>query len=92
MDQKRLLVRYLILSSHGIVLGIKVNLMLFIVDFYIGIYGLLTSIKISSMCFISFLNYKDPYLAANKHVIQNDNNYSSFVSIVVAVKNEEGNI
>jgi hyaluronan synthase len=81
------------LASIAIVFGIKLYLAIYVVDLTIGIYGLLTSVIICSMFFISFLKYKDPYLHTNKHSIgNNENNASPYVSIVIAVKNEEGNI
>ena len=40
MDKKRWLVRYLVLASIAIILGIKLYLLIYVVDFTVGFYSL----------------------------------------------------
>lgn len=89
MDKKRWFVRYLILAAVGLILGIKVYLLLFVVDIVVGIYSFVTSFVLFSILLFSYLKYKDPYFDAEGLVSPADR---PFVSIIVPVKNEEGNI
>jgi hyaluronan synthase len=90
MDKKRWMIRYLMIAGIGAVLAIKIYLLLFVVDLTVGIYSFFTSFILFNIFFISFTRYKDPYLDAKDIVLSNDN--KPLVSMVVPVKNEEGNI
>ena len=90
MDKKRWMVRYLILAGIGSVLAIKIYLLLFVVDFTVGIYSFFTSLLLFYYFFFSFTRFKDPYLDAKDIVLSEDN--KPLVSMIVPVKNEEGNI
>jgi hyaluronan synthase len=90
MDKKRWMVRYLILAAIGSVLAIKLYMLLFVVDFTVGIYSFLTSFLIFYYFFFSFTRFKDPYFNAKDIVLLDDN--KPLVSMIVPVKNEEGNI
>ena len=90
MDKKRWMVRYLILAGIGTILAIKLYLLLFVIDFTVGIYSFFTSFILFNIFFISYTRYKDPYLDAKDIVLSNDN--KPLVSMIIPVKNEEGNI
>ena len=90
VDKKRWLVRYLILAAVGTVLALKIYWMLFVVDFAVGLYSVLTSVFLFSTICLAYIKFRDPYLDA-KDIILSDKN-SPLVTIVVPVKNEENNI
>jgi hyaluronan synthase len=90
MDKKRWMVRCFMIAGIGTVLAIKIYLLLFVVDLTVGIYSFFTSFILFNIFFISFTRYKDPYLDAKDIVLSNEN--KPLVSMVVPVKNEEGNI
>jgi hyaluronan synthase len=95
VDRKRWLVRYLILAGIGIVLAIKLYLLLVVVDLTVGIYSFFTSFILFNILLISYTKFKDPYinsmyiLTSTKDSNDDD---KPLVSIIVPVKNEEGNI
>jgi hyaluronan synthase len=90
MDKKRWLVRYLILASIIAILGIKLYLLLFVVDFTVGFYSFLTSFVLFNVFFLSWVKFRDPYTSVKDVIIPEDK--KPLVSIIVPVKNEEGNI
>ncbi len=90
MDKKRWLVRYLVLASIAVILGIKLYLLLFVVDFTVGFYSFLTSFVLFNIFFLSWMKYRDPFTGVKVVIIPEDR--KPLVSIIVPVKNEEGNI
>lgn len=90
MDKKRWLVRYLVLASMAIILGIKLYLLIYVVDFTVGFYSFLTSFVLFNIFFLSWVKYRDPFIRAKDVIIPEDR--KPLVSIIVPVKNEEGNI
>jgi hyaluronan synthase len=90
MDRKRWLVRYLVLASIGVILGIKIYLIMYVVDFTVGFYSVLTSVVLFNLFFISWIKFRDPFTSVKDTVIPEDK--KPLVSIIVPVKNEEGNI
>jgi hyaluronan synthase len=90
MDKKRWLVRYLVLASIAVILGIKLYLLLFVVDFTVGFYSFLTSFVLFNIFFLSWVKYRDPFTRVKDVMIPEDR--KPLVSIIVPVKNEEGNI
>lgn len=90
MDKKRWLVRYLVLASIAVILGIKLYLVIYVIDFTVGIYSFLTSFVLFNIFFLSWVKYRDPFLAVKDVIIPEDK--KPLVSIIVPVKNEEGNI
>lgn len=90
MDRKRWLVRYLVLASIGIILGIKIYLIVYVVDFTVGFYSVLTSVVLFNLFFLSWVKFNDPFTAVKDIVIPEDK--KPLISIIVPVKNEEGNI
>lgn len=89
MSKSRWLVRYLILIGVGAVVAIKFYLLIFVVDLLVGLYSITTVSVLFAVLMYSFLKFKDPYLSAQGKLLANDR---PLVSIIVAVKNEEGNI
>ncbi|HZA06911.1 MAG TPA: glycosyltransferase family 2 protein, partial [Nitrososphaeraceae archaeon] len=95
LDKKRWLVRYLILGGIGTVLSIKLYMLLFVVDLTVGIYSFFTSFILFNILLLSYTKFKDPYIDAQNIFLSNDNdnnNSEPLVSIIIPVKNEEGNI
>ena len=87
LDNKRWLVRILILSSVFIVLIVKVYLTIYVIDRTIGLYAILTSFVLFNILFISYFGYRDPYAKVHNNKIPP--NQLPLVTIVVPVKNEE---
>ena len=91
MDRKRWLLRYIILIVVGIILELKVYSLLFI-DYVVGIYSVLTTCVLFSYLFFAYVKYRDPYLGAQSIALDKTGGTNPFVSIIIAVKNEEYNI
>jgi len=90
LDNKRWLVRALLLSAVLTILFAKVYLTVYVIDMGVGIYSILTSFVLFNILFISYFRYKDPYLKVfDKKIPENE---MPLVSIVVPVKNEEADI
>lgn len=90
MDRKRWLVRYLLLAAVASILAAKVYLLLFIMDIVTGLYSFMTTFVLFSILLISYTRFKDPYYGKISSPSKTDQN--PLVSIIVPVKNEEGNI
>jgi hyaluronan synthase len=90
VDKKRWFVRYLILAAVATVLALKIYWLLFVVDFFVGLYSVLTSVFLFSVLFLAYVKFRDPYLNA-RHIVLSQNN-GPLITIVVPVKNEEDNI
>src|SRR5437764_8340884 len=71
-------------------------MLLFVVDLTVGIYSFFTSFILFNILLLSYTKFKDPYIDAQDMFLSddNDNNNNSkpLVSIIIPVKNEEGNI
>lgn len=89
MSKSRWLVRYLILIGVGAVVAIKLYLLIFVVDLLIGLYSFITICVLFTVLLFTYLKFRDPYLKAQGKTSLNG---SPLVSVIVAVKNEEGNI
>jgi len=90
LDNKRWLVRALLLSAVLTILFAKVYLTFYVIDMGVGIYSILTSFVLFNILFISYFRYKDPYWKVfDKKIPENE---MPLVSIVVPVKNEEADI
>jgi hyaluronan synthase len=95
IDKKRWLVRYLILGGVGAVLAVKLYLLLFVVEFTVGLYSFFTSFLLFNILLFSYTKFKDPYISAKSVYVSDGITYGiskPLVSIIVPVKNEEGNI
>jgi hyaluronan synthase len=80
-------VRGLILAALGGILFLKVYMMLFIIDSFVGLYSIITGIVIFGFFFLTFVKFKDPYIKAKNSPLSD---YQPLVSVVIPVKNEEG--
>ncbi|MGB6590304.1 MAG: glycosyltransferase [Candidatus Nitrosopolaris sp.] len=80
----------MVLASIVAILGIKLYLLIFVVDFTVGFYSFLTSFVLFNIFFLSWVKFRDPFIAVKDVVIPEDK--KPLVTIIVPVKNEEGNI
>jgi hyaluronan synthase len=89
LDKKRWLVRYLLIAAVAAVLAFKVYLLLYVIDFTLGIYSFFSSFVLLNIITFSYLGYRDPYEKVKNDPLPKS---SPLFSIVVPVKNEEENI
>lgn len=89
LDTQRWLVRYLLIAAVGVVLGFKVYLLLYVIDFTLGIYSFFSSFVLLNILLFSYLGYSDPYIKVKDNLLPKN---LPLFSIVVPVKNEEENI
>ena len=80
VDKKRWFVRYLILAAVATVLALKIYWLLFVVDFFVGLYSVSTSIFLFTVLFLAYVKFRDPYLKA-RHIVLSQNN-SPLITIV----------
>ena len=86
--------RCLLIAAVSVVLVLKVYLLLFVMDFVLGLYTFFSSFILLNILVFSYFRYRDPNfelppaLKDNRTISEN----SPFFSIVVPVKNEEENI
>jgi hyaluronan synthase len=91
LDKKRWLVRYAILAAIASVLAVKFYMMLYVLDVAVGAYSFTTTFVIFSILLVSYTKYKDPYVETEGLRFEL-NKTKPLVTIIVPVKNEEGNI
>ena len=84
------MVRFLVLAAVAAILVLKLYLLLFVMDFTVGLYNFLTTFILFSILIRAWMAYKDPYLKAKDIDLLNVK--LPLVSIVVPAKNEEDNI
>ena len=89
VDKKRWFVRYLLIVAVSIVLAIKVYLILYVMDFTLGIYSFFSSFILFNTLILTYTAYRDPYVRVKDSPLPKN---PPLVSIVVPAKNEEGNI
>src|SRR6266496_4504552 len=90
------------LSAVAIVLCLKIYLILFVMDFALGLYSFFSSFVLFNVLFFAYTKYKDPYVKVMEEKTTGRSSPSSpsssspsslpLISIVVPVKNEEDNI
>jgi hyaluronan synthase len=90
LNKKRWLVRYAILATLFSILAVKFYMMLYVLDIFVGAYSFVTTFVLTSILFITYIKYKDPYINADNITHLHDN--KPLVTIIVPVKNEEENI
>ena len=94
INRKGFFVRCLLIAAVSVVLVLKVYLLLFVMDFVLGLYTFFSSFILLNILVFSYFRYRDPNfelpsaLEDNRTISEN----SPFFSIVVPVKNEEENI
>jgi hyaluronan synthase len=89
IDKKRWLVRYLLIAAVAIVLAFKIYLVLYIIDFTLGIYSFFSSFVLLNILIFTYLRYRDPFAKVIDAPLPKD---PPLFSLVVPVKNEEENI
>ena len=89
LDKKRWFVRYLLIAAVAIVLALKIYLLLYIIDFTLGIYSFFSSFVLLNILAFSYLRYRDPFIKVKDSPLPKN---PPLFSIVVPVKNEEENI
>jgi hyaluronan synthase len=89
LDKKRWLVRYLLIAAVAAVLAFKVYLLLYVIDFTLGIYSFFSSFVLLNIIAFSYIGYRDPHERVKNNPLPKN---SPLFSIVVPVKNEEENI
>ena len=89
LDKKRWFVRYLLIAAVAIVLALKIYLLLYIIDFTLGIYSFFSSFVLLNILAFSYLRYRDPFIKVKDNPLPKN---PPLFSIVVPVKNEEENI
>src|SRR5918999_3390430 len=89
LDKQRWLVRYLLIAAVGVVLGFKVYLLLYVIDFTLGIYSFFSSFVLLNIIAFSYIRYRDPYEKVKDIPLPKN---PPLFSIVVPVKNEEESI
>jgi hyaluronan synthase len=89
LDRKRWLIRYLLIAAVAIVLAFKIYLLLYIIDFTLGIYSFFSSFILLNILIFSYIRYRDPFTKVKDAPLPK---YPPLFSIVVPVKNEEESI
>src|ERR671919_2725800 len=86
LDKKRWLVRYMLIAAVATVLAFKVYLLLYVIDFTLGIYSFFSSFVLLNIIIFSYIGYRDPYEKVKNNPLPKN---PPLFSIVVPVKNEE---
>lgn len=89
LDKKRWFVRYLLIAAVAIVLGFKIYLLLYVIDFTLGIYSFFSSFVLLNILMFSYLRYRDPFVKVKDNPLPKN---PPLFTVVVPVKNEEENI
>ena len=100
MDRKGFIVRCILVGAVVAVLGLKIYLLLFVMDFVLGLYTFFSSFLLLNILIFSYFRYRDPNFDLEPSAKEGDGGgagrtlmeRSPFFSIVVPVKNEEENI
>ncbi|HYZ94751.1 MAG TPA: glycosyltransferase [Nitrososphaeraceae archaeon] len=86
IDKKRWLVRYLLIAAVAAVLTFKIYLLLYVIDFTLGVYSFFSSFVLLNIIIFSYIGYRDPYEKVKNNPLPKN---PPLFSIVVPVKNEE---
>jgi hyaluronan synthase len=86
VDKKRWLARYLFIAAVAIVLAFKIYLLLYVIDFTLGIYSFFSSFILLNVLIFTYIGYRDPYIRVKDNPLPKN---PPLFSIVVPVKNEE---
>src|SRR5215207_1512447 len=89
IDKKRWLVRYLFIAAVAVVLTFKIYLLLYVIDFTLGIYSFFSSFILLNVLIFTYIRYRDPYVKVKDNPLPKN---PPLFSIVVPVKNEEEDI
>jgi hyaluronan synthase len=89
IDKKRWLIRYLFIAAVAVVLAFKLYLLLYVIDFTLGIYSFFSSFILLNVLIFTYIRYRDPYTKVKDKPLPKN---PPLFSIVVPVKNEEEDI
>ncbi len=89
IDKKRWLVRCLLIAAVAVVLILKLYLILYVIDFTLGVYMFFSSFVLLNILIFSYLRYRDPYERVKDQPLPRN---PPLFSIVIPVKNEEEEI
>ena len=94
IDRRGFFIRCLLIGAVSAVLVLKVYLLLFVMDFVLGLYTFFSSFILLNILVFSYWKYRDPNfdLPTSLQETRITMGSSPFFSIVVPVKNEEENI
>lgn len=86
LDKKRWLVRYMMIAAVATVLAFKLYLLLYVIDFTLGIYSFFSSFILLNVLIFTYTRYRDPYAKVKDNPLPKN---PPLFSIVIPVKNEE---
>lgn len=94
INRRAFFIRCLLIAAVSVVLVLKVYLLLFVMDFVLGLYTFFSSFILLNILIFSYFRYRDPNFELPPELKDNRANMENtpFFSIVVPVKNEEENI
>ena len=82
-NKKLKLLGGLIISAFFLFICVKIFLILFVIDFFTGLYGFMSTALITIGFFFTFVKYKDPALK-----YPHKTGYSPLVSVIIPAKND----
>jgi hyaluronan synthase len=92
IDRRGFFVRCILIAAVSVVLGLKMYLLLFVMDFVLGLYTFFSSFILLNILIFSYFRYRDPNFDRISGDDRTNFEKSPSFSIVVPVKNEEENI
>jgi hyaluronan synthase len=92
MGNRGFTLRCLVIVAVVVILSIKIYLLLFVMDFVLGLYSFFSSFLLLNVLAFAYFRYRDPYITAQSKDSGITSEKPPFFSIVVPVKNEEENI
>jgi hyaluronan synthase len=92
MGNRGFALRCLVIAAVVVILSIKIYLLLFVMDFVLGLYSFFSSFLLLNVLAFAYFRYRDPYITALSKDSEIGSEKPIMFSIVVPVKNEEDNI
>jgi hyaluronan synthase len=92
MGNRGFALRCLVIAAVVVILSIKIYLLLFVMDFVLGLYSFFSSFLLLNVLAFAYFRYRDPYITALSKDSEIGSAKPIMFSIVVPVKNEEENI
>jgi hyaluronan synthase len=92
MGNRGFTLRCLVIAAVLVILSIKIYLLLFVMDFVLGLYSFFSSFLLLNVLTFAYFRYRDPYITAQSKNSGITSEKPPLFSIVVPVKNEEENI
>jgi hyaluronan synthase len=92
LDNGGFTIRCLLIVATAAILALKVYLLLFVMDFVLGIYSFFSSFLLLNILIFAYLKYRDPYYVSQLDDTRISEKDTPLFSLVVPVKNEEEDI